>query len=51
MTLMVVLCFMRGIEGPGPGISALRLNQSMGFGKPASSFSHICKLYEGIFTF
>lgn len=48
---MVVLCFMRGTKAPGSGISALRLNQSTGFGKPASSFSHICKFYGGMFTY
>lgn len=51
MPLTVVLFFMRGTKGPGPGISVLWLNQSTGFGKPTSSFSHTCKLYEGIVTY
>lgn len=36
---MVVLCFVRGTEGLGSGVSALRRNQSAGFGKPTSSFN------------
>lgn len=51
MPLTVVLCFLRGTEGQGTGISVLRQNQSTGFDKPASSFSHVCELYEGIFTY
>lgn len=38
---MVVLCFVRGTEGLGSGISALWLNQSAVFGKPTPALTHL----------
>lgn len=50
MPLVVVLCFMRGTEGLRSGISALQLNQSAVFGKPASSFDTSADYRGGILT-